>query len=166
MRFSSCTPSASSVFRSAIGAVFPSTYKCVTVILFCVKVPVLSEQMTVALPSASTEGSVRMMALRFTMRCTLMASTMVEMAGNPSGIAATAKETAVKNISSMPLPYSRPTPKMTIQMPMAAMASTLPSFASFICNGVGLVFSLISISAIRPTSVFIPVSTTIPEPRP
>ena len=70
-----------------------------TVISFLVSVPVLSEQITVTEPSVSTAGRRRMMALRRAMRCTPMASTMVMMAGRPSGIAATAMPTVARNIS-------------------------------------------------------------------
>ena len=40
------------------------------------------------------------MALCFTIRCTPRASTMVTMAGRPSGMAATARDTAAMSISS------------------------------------------------------------------
>ena len=74
------------------------------VILFCVRVPVLSEQITVVLPSVSTEGRVRTMAFCFTRRCTPMASTMVETICSPSGMAATARLTAIISIFSQSLP--------------------------------------------------------------
>ena len=70
-----------------------------TVISLRVKVPVLSEQITLTAPNVSTAGSLRMIALRCAMRCTPIASVMVIMAGKPSGIAATARLTAAKNIS-------------------------------------------------------------------
>ena len=38
---------------------------------------------------------------------------MVTMAGRPSGMAATARETAVRNISSRPFPWNKPTPNIT-----------------------------------------------------
>ena len=38
---------------------------------------------------------------------------MVTMAGSPSGMAATARETAVMNISSISRPWMSPTPNMT-----------------------------------------------------
>jgi hypothetical protein len=62
------------------------------VISFLVSVPVLSEQITVTEPSVSTAGSRRTMAafLRAMTRVP-MASTMVTIAGSPSGMAATAK---------------------------------------------------------------------------
>src|SRR5271166_5732326 len=44
-------------------------------------------------PSVSTAGSRRMMALRWAMRCTPIASVMVMSAGNPSGISDTAMPT-------------------------------------------------------------------------
>ncbi len=82
----------------------PQEYIEVTVILFCVSVPVLSEHMTVVLPRVSTEGRLRTMAFLFASLCTPIASTMVETAGSPSGIAAAASETDVMNIESMSFP--------------------------------------------------------------
>jgi hypothetical protein len=58
-----------------------------------VSVPVLSEQMTDAEPSVSTDDSFLTMALRRAMRCTPSASTIDRMAGRPSGTAATASDT-------------------------------------------------------------------------
>ena len=62
--------------------------------------PVLSEHITDALPSVSTDGRFRTIALCFDIRITPIASIIVTIAGSPSGIAATAKETAVINISN------------------------------------------------------------------
>ena len=73
-----------------------------TVILFCVSVPVLSEQMICAQPSVST--AVRRADDR---RCCLdmfvtpMESTIVTTAARPSGMAATAKLTATMKVLSM-----------------------------------------------------------------
>jgi hypothetical protein len=54
-----------------------------------VRVPVLSVQITVAAPSASTEGRCRTRALRRAMRCAAMASESVTVGSNPSGTFAT-----------------------------------------------------------------------------
>ena len=72
-----------------------------TVILFCVSVPVLSEQMICAQPSVSTAVRRRMIALRRDMFVTPMESTTVTTAARPSGMAATASETAIIKESSM-----------------------------------------------------------------
>ena len=64
-----------------------------TVISPRVRVPVLSLQMTVVLPSVSTDGIVRTIALRLAMRRTVNASATVMIAGRPEGIAATAMDT-------------------------------------------------------------------------
>ena len=72
------------------------------VISLRVRVPVLSEQITVTEPSVSTALSLRVMALRRAMRCTPSARVMVRMAGSPSGMAATAKPMAARNSSLMP----------------------------------------------------------------
>ena len=58
-----------------------------------VSVPVLSEQMTEAEPSVSTDDSFLTIALRFAIRCTPIASTTDRIAGSPSGTAATASDT-------------------------------------------------------------------------
>ena len=78
--------------------VFPPLQSFVTVILFCVIVPVLSEQITEAQPSVSTAGSFRTIALFLIIRCTPNDNATVTIAGNPSGIAATARETPAKNM--------------------------------------------------------------------
>jgi len=66
-----------------------------TVIWLVVRVPVLSEQMTVQQPSVSTEGSLRMTALRFTILRVPSARQSVMTAGRPSGMAATPRATAI-----------------------------------------------------------------------
>ena len=67
-----------------------------------VSVPVLSVQMTVALPRVSTAGSLRIRAWRAAIRCTPTASAMVTVAGRPSGTAATASEIDEVSICSQP----------------------------------------------------------------
>jgi hypothetical protein len=57
-------------------------------------IPVLSEQMTLTLPSASTLGSFFTMALRRDILRTPSARVTVVTMGKPSGIAATANDTA------------------------------------------------------------------------
>ncbi len=66
------------------------------VISFLVSVPVLSEQITVTEPRVSTAGSRRTMAWLRAMTRVPMASTMVTIAGNPSGMAATASPTTAR----------------------------------------------------------------------
>ena len=70
---------------------------CVTVILLSVRVPVLSEQITVALPRVSTAGNLRISAFFLAIRCTPSAITIVAVAGSPSGIIEIASEIATKN---------------------------------------------------------------------
>ena len=86
----------------SISSPFVNTF--LTVILFCVKVPVLSEQITDALPSVSTAGSFFTIAFFLTILWTPIAKTIVDTAASPSGIAATASETAVINIESGSFP--------------------------------------------------------------
>ncbi len=61
--------------------------------------PVLSEQMTCVQPSVSTAVSRRMTALRLDMFVTPMDSTTVTTVARPSGMAATASETATMKVS-------------------------------------------------------------------
>ena len=60
--------------------------------------PVLSLHMTVHDPRVSTESNFLTMALDFAIFCIPKANVKVKTAGNPSGIAATASETAVINV--------------------------------------------------------------------
>ena len=66
-----------------------------TVILFVVRVPVLSEQITVVQPRVSTLGSLRTIAFFFAIYLVPSARHVVITAGNPSGIAATASAIAI-----------------------------------------------------------------------
>ena len=127
--------------------------------MFCVRVPVLSVHITVAQPRVSTDGRLRTIALCLDIRISPRASIMVTIAGSPSGIAATARETEVINISSGGIFLNVPMIKIIPHMTSAATPSALPVSASRFCSGVcGGVVSL-SIEAILPTSVFIPVFT-------
>ncbi|MNP46090.1 hypothetical protein D3C76_1400620 [compost metagenome] len=81
--------------------------------------PVLSEQMTEAQPSVSTDGSLRTIALRLIMRCTPSASAIVTMAGKPSGMAATARLTPAKNMLFAGCPCRIPRSTTTTVKPSA-----------------------------------------------
>ena len=65
-----------------------------TVMRFCVSVPVLSEQITDTLPSPSTACKWRMMAFSFAIFRVPKDSTMVTLELSASGMAATANATA------------------------------------------------------------------------
>ena len=145
---------------TASSAGSPSTQTLVRVIRFWVRVPVLSEQITEALPNVSTAGRRRMRAFFFTIRWTPMASTMVTIAGRPSGMADTARETEVIKISSTGMPLNSPTAKITAQAAKAKKPRYFPSWASFCCRGVWVSASPSSRPAILPISVRIPVPVT------
>ena len=72
-----------------------------TAILFMVRVPVLSEQMTLTLPRVSTAGRDFTMAWRPAMKLTPLAKVTVIQEGRPSGMAATATPIAMLSASSM-----------------------------------------------------------------
>ena len=128
--------------------------------------PVLSEQITVTEPSVSTAGSFRMSALRFSIFCAPSARAIVTTAGSPSGTAATAMLTAVRNMSLNPSPRIMPSEKITTTITNAMTASVRPSWSILFWSGVGSDSTVWIIAAIAPNSVLIPVSATIPAPRP
>ena len=138
-----------------------------TIISLRVSVPVLSVQMTLTEPNVSTAGSRRTMALRRAMRCTPMASVIVMIAGSPSGMAATARPTAARNMSSALNPYTS-TPKPKTKAASARTSTVSARLKRAICciSGVVSVVTSLSIVLIRPISVLSPVATTTPLPRP
>ena len=108
-----------------------------TVISFLVSVPVLSEQTVVTEPSASTAGSLRVMALRRAICCTPIARVIVTSAGSPSGIAATAKPIVAEMSSSNGIPCTkRPIASMSTAMPRMTTVSILPKSSSCLVSGV------------------------------
>ena len=86
--------------------------------------------MTETEPSASTAASRRTTALRSAMRRAPTASATVTTAGRPSGMAATARLTAVRNILRVGSPLATPTQKTAAHTTRAAPASLRPRTAS------------------------------------
>ena len=149
---------------------FPSSFWLVkqlsTVILFWVRVPVLSEQTTLTAPSVSTEGSFLTMVCTFTILVTLNARQIVTTAGSPSGTAATARDMAVISISIRFLFCTSAMTKRAAQRSRDRMLSSFPSSPSLFCSGVSSSWLSLMREAIFPISVSIPVAVTIPSPRP
>ena len=137
-----------------------------TVIWFRVSVPVLSEQITVVLPSVSTAGSRRITARRRAIRPTPIASVIVTAAGSPSGIAPTASATAAMNISLALSPRARPITKVTAASATITTVSTLLTRASLRVSGVAGTSAPPTSRWISPSSVSAPVATVIPAPDP
>ena len=100
-----------------------------TVILFCVSVPVLSEQITLAPPSVSTAGNRLIIARLVAIRLTPIAKTMVTITGSPSGIAATAKLMEIMNISNGDICWNNPKIKIIPQIIRAPIPKILLVFA-------------------------------------
>mmetsp|Transcript_100079 Transcript_100079/g.137757 ORF Transcript_100079/g.137757 Transcript_100079/m.137757 type:complete len:250 (-) Transcript_100079:297-1046(-) len=159
------------------------------VILPSVRVPVLSLQITEAEPSVSTAASLRTSTFLVTISLQPMDSEMVTQSGIPSGMAATARVTAMRimysqaglsgfegSVRSMATPMM----KMATQTTMARTPMRPPSFSRFCCSGVALpevsgrqkhVFFAAppgpAIScAMRPMRVCMPMSVTMPLPLP
>ena len=117
-------------------------------------------------PSASTAGSRRISAFCRTILYAPSASEMVTTAGRASGIAATARLTAVRNMTSIGSPRNTPNRNTTPHRTSAAIASLRPKSARRFWSGVFTSVSSASSAAILPSSVCMPVPTTIPRPRP
>ena len=143
-----------------------------TVILFCVSVPVLSEQIICVQPSVSTAVSLRITALRFDILVTPIESTIVTTAASPSGTAATARLTATINVLSNALNVTLGTMRRistantTTHTPSTSTLKILLSWFSFFCRGVSSSFAAASAPAIFPISVSMPTAVTTATPRP
>ena len=130
-----------------------------------VRVLVLSDAMTDAQPSVSTEDKPFMMAWCLAMRCTPKASTTVRMAGKPSGTAATASDTPSSStgITSAALRTSdsiRMVPTTTTAITTTTSPSMRPVRATSCCNGVGCAGVASSMLAMALISVAMPVAAT------
>ena len=98
-----------------------------TRISFCVSVPVLSEQITLAVPRVSTAGSCRIIACFLAIFCTPYASVNVTITVKVSGTAATAKEIEVMNISRSGSPCNSPITNTKAAAAKAIILIRLPS---------------------------------------
>ncbi len=132
-----------------------------TDILFSVSVPVLSVQITDTDPSVSTAGSLRTRALRRAIRRAPKARAMVTTAGRPSGIAATARLTATRNISSGEPPRATPDANTATHTTPARRAIALPSLLNWSWSGVAPSRCSSIKPATRPRAVSMPVAKTI-----
>ena len=141
-------------------------YTCCAVILFCVSVPVLSEQMTDTQPKLSTELIFLMMACSFAIWDVPIASTIVTILASASGIAATAKATANIKASKIGFPCHTFKPKTMIQIAMIAILSLRLKSSNVNCNGVFRSFVAFINVAIFPISVCMPMAVTTHLARP
>ena len=91
---------------------------------------------------------------------------MVTMAGSPSGMAATARLTAVINMEKGGFSCKIPMQKMRAQIASAPMPSCFPVCSNFFCKGVMLSDVWESMAAILPISVSMPVAVTSTFPLP
>ncbi len=136
-----------------------------TVILFWVRVPVLSDAMTVVEPSVSTDGSVRTMAFRWAIRETPTLRATVRTMGSDSGIDATASATDVRNMSERSLPSRMPATNTKLTAPSTMSPILRSSLWVSICSG-PLPAGPWTSALISPSSVRAPLAVTTPMPRP
>ena len=152
-------------FLSRLYKLLPA-YADTTVIRFSVRVPVLSEHITVAQPRVSTAGSLLINAFLCTIRRTPIAKAIVTTAGSPSGTAATAKLIPPKSICTTGSPLKMPIRATIAHIIRQKVTIISPSFSSLFCKGVSWVPADTIISAILPISVSIPVAITTAFPLP
>ena len=107
-----------------------------TLIWFSVNVPVLSVHMNVHEPKVSTEDNLLTIALDLAIFCIPMAKVNVKTAGNPSGIAATARETAVMNPSIMSKSWKKSIKNTPIQTAIDNAPIFFPIESTFLASGV------------------------------
>ena len=129
-------------------------------------VPVLSVQITVADPSASTDGKCRINALRFAIRCVDMASANVRVGSNPSGTRATMIPIAKIKFSQNDSPIACPIKKKTTPNEKAMPTTIRLSLVISNCSGEVPEFAVCVKWAIFPNSVCIPVAKTTARPSP
>ncbi len=132
-----------------------------------VSVPVLSEAMSVQLPSPSTAGRLRTIAPRAAMRRAAIASVTVSATGSPSGIAETASATPNTNIVPTLSPRSITPRSPMMTAPASTTTATTRAKRSIRVTSGGLPPSVADmVSASPPTTVRAPVATTRPRARP
>jgi len=136
------------------------------VISFMVSVPVLSVAIWLTLPRVSTAESCLMMAPRAASREAPIARVNATTAVRPSGMVATASETAVISSSVQESPRRRPSTKTIATTTSAATVSSWASWSILRCNGVWSFFTSFNSTAMPPTAVPMPVSVTTMVARP
>ena len=118
------------------------------------------------LPKVSTAGNFLIIAFFLDIFVTPIESIIVTIAGNPSGIAATASPIDVINISEKGMFFKIPIINIAIQIIIHTVPNFFPTSESFLWRGVSGCSSEFIIVAIWPTFVFIPISVIIASPWP
>jgi hypothetical protein len=145
----------------------PETYALTTAMRFCVSVPVLSVQITVAQPSASTLGRWRMSTLRFAMRCDAIASARVTVGSSPSGTFATRMPMPNRKLCQNGIPQGgaeqeeQVTPSADATIASVRETRTISRWSGESAGPV-----LCVRCAILPSSVVMPVAVTTARPWP
>jgi len=128
---------------------------------FCVSVPVLSLQITLAAPSVSTAGRWRTSAFFFAMRCVAIASDSVTVGSNPSGTFATMMPIANTRFSQNDRPIICPIRKNRTPSSVANSATSRDRRAISFCSGDSGSRAACVRRAMLPNSVCMPVAYTI-----
>ncbi len=126
----------------------------------------MSVAIIVQLPRLSTAARRRTITFRFPIRDVAMESATVIATGSPSGMAETARATARKKTSVYGVPCAREMAAIRRHAPMTRNPMFRENFSILTRSGGFEDPVVATASAIVPTSVFWPVATTTPMPRP
>ncbi|MNE19592.1 hypothetical protein D3C80_1126800 [compost metagenome] len=126
--------------------------------------PVLSVQITVAAPSASTAGRWRISAFCRAMRWVAMASARVTLGSRPSGTLATMMPMAKIRLPQSGRPSAWPSRKNSTPMAIASSASWRDRWMISRCRGEWPSLPVWVRRAILPNSVCMPVANTRARP--
>ena len=122
--------------------------------------------MIVQEPSASIAGMLRTITWALAMRRMPTASATEIATGSPSGIALTARPTAIRKRVSRPMPRRNPTPTSNATATPTESAMVREKRCIRIINGGCEIERPVIAPAIRPSLVAAPVAVTTPRPRP
>lgn len=133
---------------------------------FCVRVPVLSEQMQVVEPRVSTASRFFTSTDFFAMRFAVNERLTVTVARRPSGTLATIIPMAKIKFLTTPYPNAKPRIRNKAPKPRAIQVINLMKISISWAIGVYIVSATVARFAILPITVESPVLNTIPSPTP
>lgn len=146
--------------------ILPSYIMFAAIILFIVRVPVLSEHIQVVEPKVSTACSFLARTFFFERRFAVRVRAIVTYNKRPFGTFATVMPIASVSALITSKPIANPTTRTKIPRKIAAIPSLRTNLLIYILSGVSSSSALIANPAICPMKVRSPVNITTPSPLP